>query len=120
MVTVSCLPATPMFDPVNWKLSLRMPHQSDSALPTQDISGGGNLVHLSQIFSSVVLITRAQASVSSKSPTTPTCLGRPHTSSSASTICSPTCNTPLKLLHFLEYAESNLGIENAAAHEESL
>ncbi len=97
-----------------------MPRQSDSALPTQDISDGGNLVHLSQIFSSVASIARAQAGVSSKSPTTPTRLGRPHTSSSASTIRSPTCNTPSKLLRFLEYAESNLGIENATAHEESL
>ena len=82
-------------------------------MPPQGISGGGDLIHLSQIISNVASLAR----VSSKPPTTPT---RPRTSSSASTIRSPTRNTPSKLSRFLEYAETTLGVENASAHEEGL
>jgi hypothetical protein len=41
-------------------------------------------------------------------------------SSSASSICSPTQNTPSKLSCFLKYAETYLGVENACSHEEGL
>lgn len=54
----------------------------------------------------------------SKPPTTPT----RHCASliTSTTIRSPTRNTPSKLSRFLEYAETNLSIENARLHEESL
>jgi hypothetical protein len=57
------------------------------------------------------------AHIPSKPPTTPT---HHHASSSAFITHSPTQNTPSKLSRFLEYAETNLCVENACSHEESL
>jgi hypothetical protein len=73
----------------------------------------GDLAHLLQIILSVV----SMAHTPSKPPTTPTCR---HTSSSASSIPSPTCNTPSKLSQFLEYVETNLGIKNVRLRDETL
>ncbi len=116
MVSVSHPPPTATFDPINRKSSLYTHHcrpesTSTSALPIHGISG--DLANLSHIISSVASITHTP----SKPPTTPT---HPHMSSSASSIHSPTWNTPSKLTWFLEYVETFLCIENACSYEESL
>jgi hypothetical protein len=118
MVSVSHPPSTATFDPVNRKSSLHMrPHHSEllSAPAPSNAHGilGSDLAHLSQIISSVASMAHA----SSKPPTTPT---DPCTSIPASTIPSPTQNTPSKLSRFLEYAEIHLSVKNARLHEESL
>jgi hypothetical protein len=121
-VSVSHPPSTATFDPVNRRSSLRTrlqvprPSHLDSASTSalsQGTGASGDLAHISQIISSVV----SMACIPSKPPTTPR---RRRASSSASIICSPTRNTPSKLSRFLEYAETNLSVENARLHEESL
>ena len=113
--SVSQPPSTPMFDPVNRKPSLYTYHsKSGSTFVTSNIHGvSSDLAHILQIISNVASIAR----IPSKPPTTPT---RPRTSSSASIIYLPTRNTPSKLSRFLEYAETNLGVENTHSHEEGL
>jgi hypothetical protein len=112
-VSVSHPPSTATFDPVNRKASLRTRNHPNPVSTPASHGLSGDLAHISQIISSVASIAR----VPSKPPSTPT---RRRASSCASIIRSPTQNTPSKLSRFLEYAETNLGVENARSHEESL
>ena len=116
-VSVDYPPSTPTFDPENRRSSLHTRHhrpQSALGSTSSNIAGvSGDLAHLSQIISNVVSMARTPL----KPPTTPT---RRRTSSAASSVHSPTWNTPSKLSRFLKYAETNLGVENACLHEEGL
>jgi hypothetical protein len=114
-VSVTHPPSTATFDPANRVSSLRTRHHHSKPVSTSALSHGvsGDLAHLSQIISSVV----SMAHGSTRPPTTPT----PCVSTSASiSALSPIQNTPTKLSRFLEYAETNLSVENARLHEESL
>src|SRR5712672_3393210 len=113
-VSVAHPPSTATFDPVNHKSSLCSQHHPNSAsTPASSHGASRDLAHILQIISSVASMAR----VPSKPPSTPT---RRHASSFVSVIHSPTRNTPSKLSRFLEYAETNLSVENARLYEESL
>jgi hypothetical protein len=116
-VSVSHPPPMVTFDPVNCKSSLHTQHHRSESVSTPASFGlstiPSDLAHLSQIISSVA----SMAHIPSKPPTTPT---RCRASSSASITRLPTRNTPSKLARFLEYAETNLSVENACLYEESL
>jgi len=120
IVSVSQPPSSSTFDPANRRASLHTHHSSRRPEPVSASVLSNNpvvssdLAHLSQIISSVASLTR---STPLNPPTTPT---RRRASSSVSSIRSPTRNTPSKLTRFLEYAETNLSVENARLHEESL
>ena len=118
-VSINHPPSTTTFNPANCWSSLHTCNQSHhpEPVPTSAPSSvpgiPSDLAHLSQIISSVVSI----AHTPSKPPTTPT---HHCTPPSASSVHSPTCNTPSKLSQFFEYAETNLSVKNVHLHEESL
>ena len=112
--TVGYPPLTTTFDPANRRPSFHTHHRHPEPASAPVMSGGD----LAQIMSTVVIpLISLRTGMPSKPPTTPT---RPRTSSSASSIRSPTQNTPSKLSRFLEYAETYLGVENARSREEGL
>jgi hypothetical protein len=119
-VSVSHPPFTPTFDPMNRKPSSHTHLHRPESVSAPAPSSHGTGVHgelLSQIISNAVSMACLPSSSKPQAPTTPT---RRRASSSASTITSPTRNTPSKLSRFLAYAETNLSVENALLHEESL
>jgi hypothetical protein len=76
------------------------------------------LTSISQILSSFASIAQTKSGQSSHQlPTTP-----PHSRNpiASSTAHSPVVNTPSKLLRFLKYAETHLGIPNAQLYERCL
>ena len=113
-VTVGYPSLTATFDPANCRPSFYTHHCCPEPASAPVMSGGD----LAQIMSTVVIpLVSLHMGMPSKPPTTPTCH---YTSTSASSIHSPTQNTPSKLSCFFEYVKTYLGIENAHLREESL
>ncbi|KAF8336084.1 hypothetical protein F5887DRAFT_1078938 [Amanita rubescens] len=115
-VTASEPPQTATFDMVNRKPSLRSCSMSSMSTSTSSSgSGPSDIAHLSNILS---YFAGGILAPTQPTPTTPK-HGSVISATPDKTVSPPT-NTPSKLTHFLEFAQTKLGVANAPDYEARL